>query len=248
MRYLLLDIWQPDCPIVYLSEKMEDLRIYIIMPHVLPRETRVLFTVRGEDVQNAMEVIRKNEYVKHARALWKDESGEDIEVVCKTTDAMEKFLQSHVVFQRSLYAFGGFERWFVIVKNKRDENEVLNRLKEKNEVKIVEKGKTKEQDFRTMTWLMANPLAYLQIASILTSLNLSKTQETLLKETLRGGYYKYPRGTTLTKLAERIGVSKATVVKNLRKLENTSMQVFLNLLKIKEENRKDGTKIKTSQH
>ena len=248
MRYLLLDIWQPDCPIVYLSEKMEDLKIYIIMPHVLPRETRVLFTVRGEEVQNAMEIIRKNEYVKHARALWKDESGEDIEVVCKTTDAMEKFLQSHVVFQRSLYAFGGFERWFAILKNKRDENEVLNRLKEKNEVKIVEKGKTKGQDLRTMIWLMTNPLTYLQMASILTSLNLSKTQETLLKETLRRGYYSYPRGTTLTKLAESIGVSKATVVKNLRKLEGTSIQLLSNLLKIKEENRKNGTKIKTSRY
>ncbi len=236
MRYLLLDIWQPDCPIVHLSERIHDLRIYIIMPHVLSTETRVLFTVRGEDVQRVMETIRKNKHVKYAKALWKDELGEDIEIVCKTTDAMESFLQSHVVFQRSLYAFDGFERWFVIVKNKRDENEVLNRLRERNEVKIVEKRKIKEQDFRTMIWLMANPLSYLQIASILTNLNLSQTQEALLRETLREGYYDYPRSTNLAKLAESIGVSKATVVKNLRKLEGTSMRLFFNLLKIKEEN------------
>jgi len=247
MRYLLLDIWQPDCPIVNLSEKIENLKIYIIMPHVLPTETRVLFTVRGEDVQRVMETIRRNEYVKYAKALWKDESGEDIEMVCKTTDAMENFLQSHVVFQRSLYAFDGFERWFVIVKNKRDESEVLSRLKERNEVKIVEKMRIKEQNFRAMIWLMANPLSYFQIASILTSLNLSKTQEALLKETLRRGYYDYPRSTNLARLAESIGVSKATVVKNLRKLEGTSMRLFSNLLKIKEEYRKDETKIKTSQ-
>lgn len=236
MRHLLLDIWQPDCPIVYLSEKMQDLKIYIIMPHVLPIETRVLFTVRGGDLQKVVEILRKNEYVKYAKTLRKDKSEEDIEVVCKTTHAMQNFLYSHVLFQRSLYASNGLERWFIIVKSKKDEDEILSRLKERNEVKIVEKGRIKEENFRTMIQFMAHPLSYLQIPSILTSLSLSKTQEALLKEILRERYYDYPRRTNLTKLAKSIGVSKVTVVKNLRKLEGIGIEMLFSLLKIKKEN------------
>lgn len=49
---------------------------------------------------------------------------------------------------------------------------------------------------------------------------LTKTQRRILKEAIRHGYYSYPRKITLTKLAEKLGISKSYLSETLQIIES----------------------------
>ncbi len=56
---------------------------------------------------------------------------------------------------------------------------------------------------------------------------LTKRQREIVIEAKRRGYYDYPRRINSEQLAERVGVSKATVVEHLRKAEGRLMAALL---------------------
>ncbi|WP_456396002.1 helix-turn-helix domain-containing protein [Thermococcus sp.] len=232
MKMLILDVWQPDCPIVSLSEKIEESKIYIIMPHVRGDTTRVFFTVEDGDIKEVLEVLRTHREVKQVKVLWKDNLRIGMEVLCNTTDVMDNLLRSHVVFQRSFYASAGFERWVVVVEDKNSENEILSRLKERNEIKIRERQKIREFGSPMGMWLMMNPASYFRIATLLDNIELSNTQKNILKTALESGYYQYPRRINLEGIAKKSGVSKTTVLKNLREIESLSLRILFSLMEI----------------
>lgn len=53
---------------------------------------------------------------------------------------------------------------------------------------------------------------------------LTERQEEVLEAAVASGYYDYPRGTTLTELAEELGVAKSTLSQLLMRVEGTIMQ------------------------
>ncbi len=57
--------------------------------------------------------------------------------------------------------------------------------------------------------------------------SLTKRQREIVIEAKRRGYYDYPRRINSEQLAERVGVSKATVVEHLRKAEGRLMAALL---------------------
>jgi predicted DNA binding protein len=57
--------------------------------------------------------------------------------------------------------------------------------------------------------------------------NLTERQREIIIEAKRHGYYDYPRRINSAQLAERVGVSKATVVEHLRKAEGRLMATML---------------------
>lgn len=58
--------------------------------------------------------------------------------------------------------------------------------------------------------------------------SLTEKQNHILSEAKRWGYYEYPRKIGTTELAERVGVSRTTLVEHLRKAENRVMDKVLN--------------------
>ena len=229
MRVITLDIWQPDCPIVHLSEVINDSRFYIIMPHILGDKTKVFFTVPSNNLKNVMKILKNDDSVKMVRVLWSEEGISGVEMVCMTTNAMDTFLHSNIIFQKSYFAQDGHERWVVMVGNKKAERQVIERLKENNEVSIIYKERLSHL---TPALLMIDPVIYLRLVSLL-EVELSQTQRRILTETLEKGYYKYPRGITLGEIARDVGVSKVTVLKNLRKMEEMGMRMLAELIRVR---------------
>ncbi len=57
--------------------------------------------------------------------------------------------------------------------------------------------------------------------------SLTEKQREVVIAAKRGGYYEYPRRINSGELADRVGVSKATVVEHLRKAERRLMEALL---------------------
>ena len=57
--------------------------------------------------------------------------------------------------------------------------------------------------------------------------SLTERQRELLMAAKRWGYYEYPRRLSAGELAERVGLSKATLVEHLRKAEVRMMETIL---------------------
>ncbi|NJE26581.1 hypothetical protein E3E22_08125 [Thermococcus sp. MV5] len=240
MRVITLDMWQPDCPIVYLSEVIKDPRFYVIMPHVVGEKTRVFITVPSNNLKSSIRALKNHNSVRMVRVLWTENEISGVEIICKTTNAMDTFLHSEVIFQRAYFAQNGYERWGIIVENKKAEKEVIQRLKEDNEIHILHKERISTL---TPALLMVDPPTYLRLISLL-EVNLSETQRKILDKTLEKGYYEYPRRTTLKKIADDIGISKVTALKNLRRMEEVGMKLLAELIRIKVFGSYDLEKIK----
>lgn len=71
-------------------------------------------------------------------------------------------------------------------------------------------------------------ISVLKIAdSYKTEVKLTERQETILWKAYSFGYFKYPRGITLTDLAKLLKVSKATLSQTLRAIESKSITKLL---------------------
>ncbi|WP_158508386.1 helix-turn-helix domain-containing protein [Thermococcus barophilus] len=234
MRLLILEVWQPDCPVVYVSEKIGNIKLYAIDSHIENSNIRALLHISADDessLQTALDIIKKHSQVKSLRVLWKCQQEICAELVCNVTNAMHSLAFAPLIFHRPLLTSRGLEKWIIVVENKTKEKEVLCCLKENNEVRIKKKISgfpSTPQDF----WLITEPVFRAKLISIGDMLQLSTTQQKVLSAALEGGYYSYPRKTNLKQLSEKLGISKTAVAKNLRSVENKAMRVLAELIEI----------------
>jgi len=236
MRLLILDVWQPDCPVVYLSEKIEGIRLYAIDSHIENSNIRALLYISSDyenSLQTALNVIKKHSQVKNLRVLWKCQHEIYTELICNVTSAMHSLARDSVIFHRPLLTSNGFERWIVIVENKTKEKEVLSSLRENNEIRIKERLGFPPTSHGF--WLITEPVFYVKLLSIADRVKLSPTQQKVFSAALEGGYYSYPRKTSLKQLSEKLGISKTAVAKNLRSVENKAIRVLAELIETAEE-------------
>ncbi|MDD3175064.1 MAG: helix-turn-helix domain-containing protein [Candidatus Nanoarchaeia archaeon] len=59
-------------------------------------------------------------------------------------------------------------------------------------------------------------------------IELTNRQEEIINKAQSLGYFKYPRGVTLTELAKLLKISKATLSQTLRTVENKAIKNILN--------------------
>ncbi|WP_456396025.1 helix-turn-helix domain-containing protein [Thermococcus sp.] len=232
MRLLILEMWQPDCPVVYVSEKIGNIKLYAIDSHIENSNIRALLHMSADDessLQTALDVIKKHSQVKSLRVLWKCQQEICAELVCNVTNAMHSLTSAPIIFQRPLLTSNGLERWIVIVENKTKEKEVLYCLKENNEVRVKKRILGLPPLYNP--WFIMDPVLYItKLMSIIDILQLSTTQQKVLFAALEGGYYSYPRKTNLKQLSEKLGISKTAVAKHLRSVENKAMRLVIELI------------------
>lgn len=229
MRSLILEVWQPDCPVVYVSESLESVKLYAIDSHVKNSYIQALLYMFADDkssLQTALNIIRKHSQVKSIRVLWKCQQEACLELLCNVTNAMYSLTHSRLLFHYPLLTSNGLETWIVTVEDKIKEKEVLTLLKENNEVRVKKRILNFPFSFRAFQLITNSPELLISIAD---TLQLSSTQQKVLSASLEGGYYSYPRKTNLKQLSEKLGISKTAATKNLRSLENKAIRLLAEL-------------------
>ncbi len=231
MRLLLLEVKQPDCPVVRVSERFKEAEIYTVESRAEGDLLRVFLQLKAgnrECLSKLMNALAWERSVASFQVIGRGKKSAIVKFLCKQTQASECLNSMNgVVFHYPLYTTGGKETWVVAVEGRKAEDEVINCLRRRNEVRLIERHKLPA----TSPLLELTTLRYLNIPEILTELRtLTDTQMKALEAAVRLGYYDSPRRSGLRELAEHLGVSRAAAEKTLRAAESKVMHALLPLL------------------
>ncbi|RLE57292.1 MAG: hypothetical protein DRJ40_02975 [Thermoprotei archaeon] len=232
MRLTLIKMWQPDCPVISISEKFDNIGVYVIDSRVIDEErlyVQMVVLHRNRDIHEIIDTFKKLN-VKKVGVLWRSKDTSALELVCKPTHAIKCIWDKPLAILRPLFTQEGLEDWFLLSVNSKQEAEILSTLKEYNDVKICKSTRVRPEDIVMLAKLM-NPFLLLDLTSIVNEYALTKTQNKVLLTAISKGYYEYPRKVNLTELASMLKVSKSAIAKDLRRAEKKILNIAINLLK-----------------
>ncbi len=228
----MIKMWQPDCPVISISEKFDNIGVYVIDSRVIDEErlyVQMVVLHRNRDIHEIIDTFKKLN-VKKVGVLWRSKDTSALELVCKPTHAIKCIWDKPLAILRPLFTQEGLEDWFLLSVNSKQEAEILSTLKEYNDVKICKSTRVRPEDIVMLAKLM-NPFLLLDLTSIVNEYALTKTQNKVLLTAISKGYYEYPRKVNLTELASMLKVSKSAIAKDLRRAEKKILNIAINLLK-----------------
>ncbi len=232
MRLTLIKMWQPDCPVISISEKFDNIRIYAIDSRVIDEErlyVQMVILHRDKDIHEIINTFKKLDIMKIG-VLWRSKDISALELICKPTHAIKCVWNKPLAILRPLFTQEGLEDWFLLSVNSKQEAEILSILKEYNDIKVCRSTRVKPEDIVILAKLM-NPFLLLDLTSIVNEYTLTKTQTKVLLTAISKGYYEYPRKINLTELASMLKVSKSAIAKDLRRAEKKMLNIAVSLLK-----------------
>lgn len=210
MKYVTLRVWHPDCWMLEMSEHNPDVCI----------ESRGVCAHAG--VVQAGALVR-SEHHEAVRSALADPVPTDVhrEVLSLTQGAAEVY--SHYPTYRSMYEatmssgfllaspvlhHQGFERWEVLA----DSNTLaagIAKLREVAEVRVDRVSETRAPN----PPVRPEPLGAL-------GEDLSERQFDVLRRAVEAGYYEWPRGKNVKRLAAELGISGPTCLEHIRRAES----------------------------
>ena len=212
-----LDIWHPDCWTLQVTEAVDGgllgHGVHTIDGHATGR-----FTAYGESAEIVDELVRAIEDSPLTHSVWEtDEHGSPPELLAGNATRgivveydIENSINDALVSRgfipdEPVRMYGGREYWTVLVNESRDT--VHERLEEVRA----------EMDADVRVELITAPSSG---TGIFDTDDLSERQREVYELARREGYYTWPRETSAGELAERLDVSKATLLEHLRKAES----------------------------
>jgi predicted DNA binding protein len=212
-----LDIWHPDCWTLQVTEAVDGgllgHGVHTIDGHATGR-----FTAYGESAEAVDELVRAIEDSPLTHSVWEtDEHGSHPELLAGNATRgivveydIENSINDALVSRgfipdEPVRMYGGREYWTVLVNESR--GTVHERIEEVRE----------EMAADVRVELITAPSSGTGIFNVD---DLSERQREVYDLARREGYYTWPRETSAGELAERMGVSKATLLEHLRKAES----------------------------
>ncbi|MCK4883989.1 MAG: helix-turn-helix domain-containing protein [Candidatus Diapherotrites archaeon] len=143
--------------------------------------------------------LQKNDVVKKIEILEENNLQILMQVftdTSKITSVVHTILENNCFVSNKIHIVDGKEIWCIASSKKIDLKNALDGLKKLGKLKLIYLKKTSFDGF-----------------------NLTQSQEKTLKTALKNQYFEWPKKTTLSEIAKKTGVSKATAAEHLRKAE-----------------------------
>ena len=210
----ILELYQEDCPNISLTEKLEDLDIFIVDVRPSKQKETLRSYIIGSNPKDAIEKLSQSKRVF------------DVEIYSKSREIVE--IQYDIGMTRAwkvVHSFGGkvigpiivhkdLERWLVIWEDLKTRKKAVKELKKTDLTKIRRSLEFEPYIFSTMLLNIEGVFHLVRELSKLTP-----TQLESLKESYLYGLYDIPRRTTLEILSSNSGISKTAYLKRLRNAE-----------------------------
>ncbi len=231
MYIAVLDIAQYDCPVVKLTDIMENVEVVVIGANVSEIHRgyeRIYITIRGynkEDVVKAIDNIQKMSYVKSFTVLYRKNNEARVYMYIKKTNAMEASVKLDATPVAPWVSVEGVERWTLGFPSKKQLYEYISLVKERDVVENVVVRDVPDDVIMDMS------LLYLALADFIINMKgLTENQLNILNIALNEGYYEWPRRINIVELSSRLGISRTAVTKLLRRAEYKVLKSVLEVI------------------
>jgi len=207
-----------DTHIKYLTELGED-----------KKKIAHMFNITGENIGRYLEAIRTHPTTINVRILRKQKNSADIVAVTKN-DASTRFAlnKTGCAFLSNPVYSGGIERINIFAPSFESFRRFIDSLENSYNVKITSKHYLKnDEKILPENLIRSGFLEFLSAAGRLT-----KKQMQTLKLASNMNYYDIPKGTSLSKIGERMGISDAAAGELLRKAEKKLLPAIAKIIEL----------------
>ncbi|ABW02543.1 Bacterio-opsin activator HTH domain protein [Caldivirga maquilingensis IC-167] len=159
------------------------------------------------EVKELMRRIKEFRQVKAMNVLDKHVSRNNVTVTLSTirvlnNSVLELLLNNNVYYYRELIT-SGLEYWLVVAS---DLSNLIRELRERAWLRIIKNT---------------------NVNALLSNAPLTRRETQILKVAYETGYFNWPRGISLSQLASKLSISKATLAEELRSIERKLVQMEL---------------------
>jgi len=225
MYVAVLDIAQYDCPVVKLTEAVSDVKIFVVGVNVSDINQgyeKIYVDVEYPDDEVAfrfLKSIQENRFVKSYAVLFRRSNEMRLSMYIKKTRAMESAVKLDAVPLAPWVSINGVEKWTLGFFSRKQLYEYLSVVKEQD---VIEKVKIEEIPDEVVRDIS---LLYINVIKLINDIgDLTEKQLNILNIAVREGYYEWPRRMNVAELASRMNVSRAAIIKLLRRAESKIMR------------------------
>lgn len=231
MYVAVLDIVQYDCPVVRLVELLKDVKLIVTganVANINEGYEKIYVVMMGDKdlINKSLDMVQRIRFVKHYNVLQRKDEYAKVYMYISKTWTMENSVRLDAMPLAPWVAKDGIERWTLGILSKKQLDEFLSRVKERD---YIEKMKIDEVADDTIATLAFN---YLQLVNLTNEIGkLTKSQLNLLNMALESGYYEWPRKINIMNISQELRVSRAAVAKLLRRAEKRVIASVMEYLK-----------------
>ena len=216
-----MEVEQYDCPFVHASES-HDVAFSSVHCDANPGQTEVRMVAEAADrgaLESGLSTVRDFDGVREYELFSKVENVAKFRTVVGPTAAMD-VVQSHDGYITGpFFAEAGTETWHVGFDEREHADDALAALDRHHEYDVVGRDDTDDAELHQLVQNAGAAMTLIEGCK-----DLSDVERETLEAAVSDGYYESPRDATLATLADRFGVSKPAVSKNLRRGEQKMIQ------------------------
>ncbi|WP_336038237.1 helix-turn-helix domain-containing protein [Halobacterium yunchengense] len=216
-----VEVEQYDCPFVHASDSHE-VAFSSVHCDAGPDRTEVRWVAEAADraaLESGLGAVRDHDGVAEYELFSKVDNVAKFRTVVGPTAAMD-VVQSHDGYITGpFYAEHGTETWHVGFDEPDDADGALAALDRNHEYDVVGRDDTDDAELHRLVQNAGAAMTLIEGCR-----DLSDVERETLEAAVSDGYYENPRDATLGTLADRFGVSKPAVSKNLRRGEQKMIQ------------------------
>uniref|UniRef100_A0A7C1HWY1 Uncharacterized protein n=1 Tax=Fervidicoccus fontis TaxID=683846 RepID=A0A7C1HWY1_9CREN len=227
-----IDIAQYDCPIVRITEDIDNIKVVVLAANnslIKEGVEKIYIKMSSDDTNMLFNAIKKiNAYgmVKNLNVLGRTEKEAKLLMYIKKTRAMEATVDLDAMPLAPWVASNGYKKWILGFHNKKLLNDYLSIVKEQDIIKNILVKEVPEELIAKIS------LGYIPITSFIEKTNtLTDRQIDVLELSVSKGYYDWPRKSNTIELSKELGISRVAVTKLLRKAEGTILKESISLVK-----------------
>jgi predicted DNA binding protein len=216
-----MEVEQYDCPFVHASDS-HDVAFSSVHCDANADRTEVRMVAEAADrsaLESGLSTVREFDEVREYELFSKVENVAKFRTVVGPTAAMG-VVQSHDGYITGpFYAEAGTETWHVGFDEQQRADDALAALDRHHEYDVVGRDDTDDAELHQLVQNAGAAMTLIEGCK-----DLSDVERETLEAAVSDGYYENPRDATLATLADRFGVSKPAVSKNLRRGEQKMIQ------------------------
>mgnify|MGYP001772869788 CR=1 FL=1 len=224
----MFDIVQYDCPVVWLTERVDGSSILVVGANVSEIRSgyeKIYVVILGDEaaVSTSIKKLDSMSSVKRYEVIQRKRRYAKLSMLIDKTKTMEATVNHDAFPLATWVALDGSERWTLGFHTLRQLREFMSRV---SEYDYIEEYRIVEIPEHFLA------LDYVRILSLFSEgmRRLTDRQVKLLSTAANLGYYDWPRRANVSRLARELGISRVAVAKMLRRAEKNLVCTFLRMI------------------
>jgi len=186
--------------------------------------------LRSHTVEKDIEFLKKHELIKQVEVLAIQPERALLRITATYSGMTFKTLhETNVALLESPLTKNSVDSEILLAKSYKDMTELINKWKEQTDydVRLKSKKLMKQEEVESLNGFRTSGFFDLKSAKEL----LTPKQLEIFRLACDYGYYDNPKKISIEQLAERTGISAATLAEHLRKAESKLMPIFMKVLR-----------------